>query len=343
MSAALTILQAGPAMTIQDLGRPGYRALGLTHGGAADPTALHEGAALLGQDPNCAALEMAGSGGSFEADQGIRIALTGAQMQVSIDGEPIAWNASHLLPAGAKLTIGGARDGAYGYLHVGGGFDVEPVMESRSSHLAAGIGRLLQTGDSLPVGKDSGSVTSQTLPRDSRFGGERVRIVSSMQTDAFDDATRARFTETTFRRDARANRMGARMDHDGEGFTTGGQLTIVSEVITPGDIQITGDGAPFVLMCECQTTGGYPRIGTVIPCDLPIVAQAQPGAALQFEFIDLDEALAAETRHRADLAALPKQRQPLLRDPARIRDLLSYQLISGVVSATADPFKEDKT
>lgn len=343
MSAALTILQAGPAMTIQDLGRPGYRALGLTHGGAADPTALHEGAALLGQDPNCAALEMAGSGGSFEADQDIRIALTGAQMQVSIDGEPIAWNASHLLPAGAKLTIGGARDGAYGYLHVGGGFDVEPVMESRSSHLAAGIGRLLQTGDSLPVGKDSGSVTSQTLPRDSRFGSERVRIVSSMQTDAFDDATRARFTETTFRRDARANRMGARMDHEGEGFATGEQLTIVSEVITPGDIQITGDGAPFVLMCECQTTGGYPRIGTVIPCDLPIVAQAQPGATLQFEFIDLDEALAAETRHRADLAALPKRRQPLLRDPAQIRDLLGYQLISGVVSATADPFEEDKT
>jgi allophanate hydrolase len=341
MSGTLTILQAGSAMTVQDLGRPGYRALGLTHGGAADPAALHEGAALLGQVPNSAALEMAGSGGSFQADVDIRIALTGAQMQVSIDGEPIAWNASHLLPAGAKLTIGGARDGAYGYLHVGGGFDVEPVMESRSSHLAAGIGRLLQTGDSLPVGKDSGSVTSQTLPRDSRFGGERVRIVSSMQTDAFDDATRARFTDTTFRRDARANRMGARMDHEGEGFATGGQLTIVSEVITPGDIQITGDGAPFVLMCECQTTGGYPRIGTVIPCDLPIVAQAQPGAALQFAFIDLDEALAAETRHRADLADLPKRRQPLLRDPARIRDLLGYQLISGVVSATADPFEKD--
>jgi len=341
--SALTILQAGPAMTVQDLGRPGYRALGLTHGGAADPIALHEGAALLNQDPGCAALEMAGSGGQFSADSDTRIALTGAQMQVSIDGEPVAWNASHLLPAGATLTIGGARDGAYGYLHVGGGVDVEPVMGSRSSHLAAGIGQPLASGDSLPIGKDSGGETSQTLPRDSRFGAERVRIVASMQTEAFDDETRTRFTNTTFRRDARANRMGARMDHDGDGFATGGQLTIVSEVITPGDIQITGDGAPFVLMCECQTTGGYPRIGTVIPCDLPIVAQAQPGAALRFEFIDLDEALAAETRHRDALAALPKQRQPLLRDPARIRDLLAYQLISGVVSATADPFEKDKT
>ncbi|MEX3313965.1 biotin-dependent carboxyltransferase family protein [Sulfitobacter sp. PS-8MA] len=341
--SALTILQTGPAMTVQDLGRPGYRALGLTHGGAADPIALHEGAALLGQDPNSAALEMAGSGGQFTADTDIRIALTGAQMQVNLDGEPLAWNASHLLPAGATLTIGGARDGAYGYLHLGGGFDVAPVMGSRSSHLAAGIGHQLQSGDSLPVGEDAGGETSQTLPRDSRFGAERVRIVASMQTDAFDDATRARFTQTTFRRDPRANRMGARMDHDGDGFATGGQLTIVSEVISPGDIQITGDGAPFVLMCECQTTGGYPRIGTVIPCDLPIVAQAQPGAALRFEFIDLDEALAAETRHRAALAALPKQRQPLLRDPARIRDLLAYQLISGVVSATADPFEKDKT
>lgn len=337
----LTIMQAGPAMTVQDLGRPGYRALGLTHGGAADPTALHEGAALLGQDPNCAALEMAGSGGQFSADTDLRIALTGAQIQVSIEGEPLAWNASHLLPAGATLTIGGARDGAYGYLHVGGGFDVEPVMESRSSHLAAGIGRVLASGDRLPVGKDRGSGVNETLPRDSRFGAERVRIVASMQTEAFALETRERFTQTAFRRDPRANRMGARMDFDGEGFATGGQLTIVSEVITPGDIQITGDGAPFVLMCECQTTGGYPRIGTVIPCDLPIVAQARPGAALRFEFVDLDEALAAQTRHTEALAALPKQRQPLLRDPARIRDLLGYQLISGVVSATADPFEED--
>mgnify|MGYP003662763608 CR=1 FL=1 len=341
MSMHLTIEQAGPAMSLQDLGRPGFRAQGLTHGGAADRTALYEGAALLGQDPNSAAIEMAGSGGSFRADSNIRIALTGARMTASVEGEPVAWNASHLLPRGAVLKIGGASDGAYGYLHVGGGFATEPRMGSRSSHLSAGLGALLETGQSLPLGKDTGRETGQSLPRDNRFGGGTLRIVASMQTDAFTPDTRDRFIDTAFRRDARANRMGARMDHAGDGFSTQDQLSIVSEVIVPGDIQITGDGTPFVLLCECQTTGGYPRMGTVIPCDLPIVAQAQAGAALRFEFIEIAQALDLQQRHLAMLAALPGKRTALVRDPATIRDLLGYQLISGAVSATNDPFEQE--
>ena len=119
MSATLTISQAGPALTIQDMGRPGWRAQGLTKGGAADPVALYEGAALLGQPPELAVIEMTGTGGTFTADADIRIALTGATMAASIDGDAIVWNASHMLPAGAKLTIGGTTGGTYGYLHAG--------------------------------------------------------------------------------------------------------------------------------------------------------------------------------------------------------------------------------
>ncbi|HCT32901.1 MAG TPA: urea amidolyase, partial [Sulfitobacter sp.] len=104
MSATLTISQAGPALTIQDMGRPGWRAQGLTKGGAADPVALYEGAALLGQSPELAVIEMTGTGGTFTADADIRIALTGATMAANIDGDAIVWNASHMLPAGAKLT-----------------------------------------------------------------------------------------------------------------------------------------------------------------------------------------------------------------------------------------------
>jgi len=165
-----------------------------------------------------------------------------------------------------------------------------------------------------------------------------VRCVASMQTDAFTDETLNRFTTTAFRRDARANRMGVRMDSDGDGFFASGQLSIVSEVIVPGDIQITGDGAPYVLMCECQTTGGYPRIATVLPCDLPRVAQAPLGAPLTFALLGLGDAATAQAQHKAALKTLPAQCRALLRDPAQMRDLLAYTLISGVVSATADPF-----
>ena len=341
MTGSLTILQAGPALSLQDLGRPGFLAQGLTRGGASDPTALYEGAALLRQPANNAVIEMAGTGGSFKSDTDIRIAMTGATMAANIDGEPLIWNASHLLPAGATLTIGGAQNGSYGYLHVGGGFATKPQMGSRASHLSAGLGHALKSDDTLPVGKDGGKDTGMTLPANPRFGGGVVRVVASMQTDAFAAETRDRFIQTPFKRDSRANRMGVRMDHDGAGFSTDSQLSIVSEVIVPGDIQITGDGAPFVLMCECQTTGGYPRIGTVIPCDLPRIAQAQTGAAIRFEFIEMDQAVALQLRYLKDLKTLASSVTPLVRDPANIRDLLSYQLIGGVVSAGANPFKEE--
>jgi biotin-dependent carboxylase-like uncharacterized protein len=344
MNAALEILSCGPAVTVQDTGRPGYLAQGLTRGGAADVLALHEGAALLGQSPDLAALEMVGMGGSFCATADVRIALTGAPMSATIEGAPIPWNASHLLPAGATLKIGGARKGTYGYLHLGGGLDTPRMMGARAAHLSAGLGAALVAGDTLPVGRDAGHTTGMTLAVDDRFSGGQIRIVTSLQTGQFDADTQARFTATAFRRDPRGNRMGMRMDHDGAPFMAKDQLTILSEIIVPGDIQIAGDGAPFVLMCECQTTGGYPRIGTVLACDLARVAQAPSGAALMFGFVTLEEARGIEQRASTTRAALGTTLVPLVRDPHSIRDLLSYQLISGAVSATANPFQtEDNT
>lgn len=339
MSRSLTVITAGPAMTVQDQGRPGYRAQGLTLGGAADRLALYEGAALLQQSADLAAIEMAGSGGTFQADQDMRIALTGAEMTANIDGEALIWNASHMLPAGAKLNIGGARNGTYGYLHIGGGVDAPLVMGARSSHLACGIGGLIETGEVLPIGQDKGRDVAMTLPASDRFGGGKIRIVASMQTEDFLPEEVDRFCATSFRRDARANRMGVRMDMDSDGFSTDAQLSIVSEVVVPGDIQISGEGAPYVLMYECQTTGGYPRIGSVLACDLPRVAQAQTGATIQFEMMEIAEAAAVQARYLNEIKTLKSKVTPLVRDPANIRDLLGYQLISGAVSASANPFE----
>ncbi len=342
MSVTLTIAQAGPALAVQDLGRPGWRAQGLTKGGAADPMAIYEGAALLGQSPELAVIEMTGTGGTFVADGDIRIALTGAGMAAKIDGDVVVWNASHLLPAGAKLTIGGAGSRPHGYLHVGGGIMSDLLLGARASHLSAGLGRPLAAGDGFVVGDDTGRETGLTLPRDGRFDGGVVHVVASMQTEHFTPAERQRFTETQFSRDPRANRVGVRMDHQGGGFHAEGGLTILSEVIVPGDIQITGDGAPFVLMGECQTTGGYPRIGTVIPSDIPRVAQAAAGAPIMFKFLSLAEAITLEIRHRDAIHALRGQVKPLIRDPRQIRNLLLYQLVGGTVSAWDDPFEKDK-
>ena len=336
MTRALHILRIGPGASVQDRGRPGLLEQGLSRGGAADPQALAEGAALLGQPADSAAIEMPGTGGIFQAPSPLRIALTGAPMQAAIEGEPITWNASHQLYTGQKLSIGAARRGNYGYLHVGGGIDTPPVLGSRACHLTAGLGAPLQPGDVLPIAPDSGTITGMTLDINDRCSGGTVRIVPSVQTDRFDADTLDRFQATDFSRDPRSNRMGVRLGFDGAGFAAQGQLSVLSEIIVPGDIQITGDGTPFVLLCECQTTGGYPRIGAVLPCDLPIVAQAPPGAELRFRMIGLADGIAAERRAAAATKALRARMSPLVRDPHDMRDLLAFQLIGGVTAGRDD-------
>lgn len=333
MSRALIVHRAGPGVTVQDQGRPGYLAFGLSRGGAADQLALAEGAALLGQDAGHGAVEMAGMGGEFEASEDMRVALTGAPMRASIDGARVIWNASHLLPKGARLTISAADAGIYGYLHLGGGLRAPEQLGAQSAHLAAGIGAAAQPGDHLPVGQDArAGDTSMKLDPDPRFEGGTLRIVPSLQTELFDSAEIARFEATKFHRDTRGNRMGVRIIPEGDGFHTEAGLTVLSEVIVPGDVQITGDGKLFVLLSECQTTGGYPRIGSVLPADLPCVAQARPGSVLCFRFVTLEEAVKVERRERERRKSLRGKVRPLIRDPHDIHDLLSYQLISGMTA-----------
>ena len=329
--AELHIRKAGPGLTVQDLGRAGWKAQGLSTGGAADPRALIEAAALLGLDSPVAAIEMMGFGGTFVTKQTMRFCLTGAIMDASIDGEPVMHNTTRILTRGATLQIGGARKGVYGYLTFAGGIKTEPVMGSRAAHLTAGIGRLLADGDVLPLGVDPDLMRApQKLALDDRYSGGMIRVMAGPQTDHFDHATIDSFVQTHFQRSARGNRQGIRLSHDGPfAFENTGGLSLVSDLIVPGDIQITGAGVPYILLAECQTIGGYPRIGTVIPQDLPKVAQAAPGMPLRFQFLTLDEADATAVSIKGQQQKITQMCQPMVRDPHDIADLLRYQLISG--------------
>ena len=339
--SSLTVMRAGPIMSVQDRGRLGFLAKGLSRGGALDLQALAEGNALLGQD--CAAIEMMGIGGVFRADRDVRIALTGAPMQAKTGGEALVWNASHLIQAGTVIEIGACLSGMVGYLHIGGGIDTPLQLGARSPHLTAKFGAGLSPGDVLPLGEDDASETGMALPVEDRFDGGRIRIVASFQTEMFSQKTRDRFEAATFTKDGRATRMGAPVNSADapDGFAAEAGLSILSDVITTGDIQVAGDGTPYVLMAEAQTTGGYPRIGTVIACDLPRIAQAPAGKELRFEFVPLDQARQAVQSWHRDLDALAGKITPLLRDPAQMRDLLGYNLISGAVAG--DEWELDKT
>lgn len=322
----VVVERAGPAVSVQDGGRPGAIGMGLSRGGAADRQAWLAGVALLGQEPGAAAVEMAGLGGTFRFQRDTRIALTGAPMRAMLDRAPVAWNATHRVSAGSVLEIGAVERGVYGYLALGGGIETPLDLGGRGYHRIAGLGRPLAAGDMLPLAADPAPASAAMRLEMPSVTGP-VRVMPGPQTMLFPDETRAEFEAAGFRRSPRANRQGVRLDHTGAPFATAGQLQQVSDFITEGDIQMTGDGTPYVLMAECQTMGGYPRIGTVLPSDLPRIAQAEPGETLRFRFVTTDEAEAAWESDETILARLKRRRTPLVRDPREIGDLLNYELI----------------
>ena len=330
--ARLSILQAGPNTALQDLGREGFLKYGLSRGGAMDRLAILEAAALLGGGLGIAALETP-TGLRASVDAGQRVALTGAPMRADIDGRAIGWNATHLLMPGEVLTVRPTGQGVYGYVAFGGGFDEPLRMGSVATHFGARLGRALEAGDGLELGDDGNlAAPPLVLSPDNRFAGGAVRMVTGPQTEHYSPETLTRFTQTRFSKSGQANRQAALLEHDGRSFDAQNALGVVSDVIVPGDIQMSGAGEPFVLMAECQTIGGYPRIGAILPQDLPIVAQASQGSELWFELISLDEADAVYMSDKAIFRRIRDRSKPMARSPHDIANLLSYQLISGAIA-----------
>ncbi len=337
MTEGLEILSAGPCVTVQDLGRPGLQRYGVAEGGALDPFALAEGAALLGNPREAAALELFGLGGSFRAlGRPLRLALSGATMpavKIGADArrEKLAWRSSAVLLPGEILEIGAAKGGLVGYLHLGGGVATEPVLGARAVHLRAGIGGgRLQAGAILPVGADKGRGDRLTLPQPGYLAQREIRVLWGPQAASFDATERQRFLETSFTVSNQRDRMAARLG--GAVLEASGHLTGLSDAVSLGDVQVPGDGAPLVLLADCQPTGGYPRIATVISADLAAFAQLPSATSFRFRLVERPEALAALKAWRAEISGLPERVAPLVRDPRTIPDLLSYNLIDGMIS-----------
>ena len=281
----IKILRAGMLTTVQDLGRRGHRASGVPLSGAMDAFALRVANLLVGNAENAAALEFTLRGPELEFSADTVVAVGGGDF-----GALPLWQPVHVA-AGTRINFSAARLGCRGYLAIAGGFDVAPVLGSRSTYLRAALGghdgRALRDGDGLhapglvPHVAGRWHIDERILPAYS--AAPVVRVVRGAQADEF-----GALGDATFSVSQKSDRMGVRLAGPALGRKETGDL--ISMTVVPGTIQVPPDGQPIVLMADAQTIGGYPQIAHVIGVDLPLVAQLRPGDTVRFREIPLAEA-----------------------------------------------------
>ncbi|SES44838.1 biotin-dependent carboxyltransferase family protein [Rhizobium sp. NFR03] len=289
--SVLHVKDAGPMMTVQDLGRAGLSRFGVSGAGPMDTPSLRIANRLVGNAETDAGLEFAQVGGTFVVDTPVRIAVTGAAVGMTIDGKPLhAWESHHLLP-GQTLRIGAVINAVWGYLAISGGIDTPPVLGARTTHLRTGLGgldgRRLAAGDRLPLGTGSSAPLLAMRQPLARPRGP-FRIVPGPQAGHFDAAAWKLFLEEPFRIATHRDRMAQMLD--GPAISAFAGHDIISDGTVAGSIQVPSSGRPIVLMAERQTTGGYPKIATVATIDLPRLAQAMTGSSVRFRVVSRDEA-----------------------------------------------------
>jgi antagonist of KipI len=290
--ATITVIQPGLFTTIQDLGRPGHRAAGVPLSGAADSVSLRLANRLVGNRDDAAALECTLLGPTLRFEHDAVVALVGAVFP------GLAGGGATRVPAGTEIPLGHATAGCRGYLAVAGGIDVEPVLGSRSTLVAAGFGgfagRPLRAGDGLVVGEAGERPVDRKVA--AAASGEQgvLRVIAGAQAEAFGAEAWSR----TFRTSSRSDRMGVRLEGlplPGAGAFGG----LASVAVFPGTVQVPPDGQPIVLLADAQTIGGYPVLGQVIRADLPRAAQLRPGDQVRLEPVTLAEAHVALRQQEA--------------------------------------------
>jgi antagonist of KipI len=305
----ISVVRPGLLSTIQDEGRPGYLAFGMPLAGAMDADAYAVANLLAGNQRGAAAIEMTLLGGAFRFEEEAYAAIAGADMQATLDGEPVAPGSAFRVPGGRVLSFSSAVEGSRTYLAVRGGIDVPPVLGSRATYTRAGVGglagRALVAGDRLPVGPASSppparALRRQDLPR--RSPEIALRVLLGPQDDRFAPEGLATFLGSTYRVTNRNDRMGYRLE--GPSIRHRDGPDIVSDALLPGAVQVPGSGTPIVMMADAQTVGGYAKIACVISADLPRLAQARRGDAVRFARVGPGEAVRALRRARARLDAI---------------------------------------
>jgi len=345
MDPTLRVLTPGLLTTVQDLGRVGYQHLGVAVGGALDPVSLCAANALVGNEPGAGALEVAYVGPTLVVDaDSARLGFAGANATIEIlpsesakTGTRIGSMRTFHLRRGEVVRIGSLSDAAVLYIAIEGGLRIEPALGSVSTYIRGGIGglhgRALVSGDRIPL-----RCNVAVERRESRIQGldlsppPRFRAILGPQSDYFSEDGISQLFECQYEVCAGSDRMGMRLKGPKLDHVRG--FDIVSDGIAPGSIQVPGSGQPIVLLADRQTTGGYPKIATVVSGDLPALGRVPIGRKIAFEQVTIDVARTLRRRLLDEIERIGNRVVPLGdAEPDLTAHLLSSNLISGVADA----------
>ncbi len=302
----IKVIKPGFQSSIQDLGRYGYSHLGISASGAADTVSLRLGNLLLGNDQNSAAIEMTLVGGEFFFDSETIIAITGSDFQPALDEIQIPLWETVFIKSGQTLRFYATQSGARCYLCIKGGFVVEKIFGSASTHLLTGIGgykgRSLMKDDEINfIGSDTKNFKQQRVKKEivnEIISNNKIFVTKAPQSDYFSTETLELFSSSTYTVTEEANRMGLRLI--GLKVRQIENKDIITEGVSLGAIQVSHNGNPIILFVEHQTTGGYPKIANVISAHLHKVGQLRPRDEIKFSFVSIEEAY----KLRMDLESL---------------------------------------
>jgi len=296
---ALEILSPGPMTTVQDLGRYGFGRYGVAPSGAVDSFSLRIANLLVGNPEDEACLEITLMGLKIKARTDLIIAVTGGDLQPHMNEKPLKMWCGHMIGKGDILSFKTPKSGCRGYLALGGGISVPPVMGSRSTNLSSGFGGLkgrpIQKGDILL--SDSPHFYLEEIER--AFDPKRVpaypkdwviRVLFGPQGDHFTRECRNSFLNSSFKVTSQSDRTGIRLAGPPIQTREGMEDSIISEGVICGTIQVPGDGQPIIILGE-TVTGGYRKIATVISADLSLLGQVKPGDQIRFCEVSMEKAL----------------------------------------------------
>jgi KipI family sensor histidine kinase inhibitor len=298
------VVQPGPLLTVQDLGRRGLGHLGVPHSGAADAGSLRRANALAGNAPGAAGLEVTLGRLVLRFRCDATVAVTGAPAPVRLrtaDGaehQPTPGRAFGV-PAGAVLRLGSPAAGLRSYLAIDGGIDVAPVLGSRSADLLSGLGPApLRAGTELPLGSPralagAGQLAGQSQPPAGQRRGQdglpapgatvELAVIAGPRDDWFTAEALESLASGSYQVTPASNRTGLRLS--GPPLRRRRVAELPSEGMATGSLQVAHDGQPILLLADHPTTGGYPVIAVVRAADLGLAGQLRPGQQVRFRFL----------------------------------------------------------